>query len=418
MPKIFFHRDTCRLCESKDVELVIPLKKIPLTEKYLERKVDKKENALYPIDVYMCNSCYHVQILDVIDPNILWDDFTFRSGQAKVIIDHLYDIADRICKKFEIKKDSLVIDVGSNDGTLLQGYKNNDMQVLGIDPAKEIAKEANKSGINTIAEFLDEKLSDKILEKYREAKVVNCFNAYAHADDMISLTKSIKKLMARDGIFIFEVSYIVDIIENTLLGTIIHEHLCHHSLLSLEIFLKKFDLEIIDVERNSFQGGSIVGVVQHINGPYKRSNKVQNLIDYEKENKFDKIEKIKSFSTKLNTINKELRNLIETWNKEKKTFAGYGAARSGTTLIAEFNLGNDIKYIFDDHFQKVNKYTPGDLIKVLPTNNLIKKMPDYTFILAWVHADRIIKNNHEYLNKGGKFILILPEIKIISKEDI
>ena len=418
MPKNFYHRRDCRLCKSKDLELAVPLKKIPLTEKYLENKNLNKDSTLFPIDLYMCRSCSHVQILDVINPDILWDNYTFRSGLAETIISHLHDVAERICKKYNIGKKSLVIDVGSNDGTLLQGYKNKNMEVLGIDPAKEIAAEANNSGVNTISEFLNEKLSKDIVDEYGKAKVINCFNAFAHADNMIELTKSIVNLMSKDGIFVFEVSYLVDIIEKTLLGAVIHEHLSHHSLLSLEVFLKKFNLELIYVERNSFQGGSIVGVAQFINGPYGIDESVKRLIEYEKLNKFNKLEKIKSFSAKLNKINDQLRVLIKKYIKEKKKIAGYGAARSGTTLIAEFNLGDKIKYIFDDHFQKVNKYTPGDLIKVLPTKNIVVKMPDYTFILAWVHADKIISDNYEYLKKGGKFISILPEIKIITKDNI
>ena len=418
MSKNFYHRTNCRLCESTNLELAIPLKKIPLTEKYLENKNSNKDFEFFPIDIYMCKSCYHVQILDVVDQDILWANYTFRSGLVKTIVAHLHDVAERVCKKYKISEKSLVIDVGSNDGTLLQGYKNQKMQVLGIDPSKEIAKEANDLGIKTIDKFLTEELSKKVVDEYGKSKVINCFNAFAHADKMIELTKSITNLMSKDGIFVFEVSYLVDIIEKTLLGTVIHEHLSHHSLISLEIFLKKFNLELIYVERNSFQGGSIVGVVQFINGPHSIDKSVKTFIEYERKNKFDQLKKIKSFSKKLNIVNDQLKDLIRKMILEKKEIAGYGAARSGTTLITEFNLGDKIKYIFDDHFQKVNKYSPGDLIQVIPTKKILEKMPDYTFILAWVHADKIISDNHEYLRKGGKFISILPKIQITTKENI
>ena len=139
MSKNFYHRTNCRLCESTNLELAIPLKKIPLTEKYLENKNSNKDFEFFPIDIYMCKSCYHVQILDVVDQDILWANYTFRSGLVKTIVAHLHDVAQRVCKKYKISEKSLVIDVGSNDGTLLQGYKNQKMQVLGIDPSKEIA---------------------------------------------------------------------------------------------------------------------------------------------------------------------------------------------------------------------------------------------------------------------------------------
>ena len=418
MNKSYFHRKNCRLCEGRDIELVAPLQKIPLTEKYLETKNHNRVNELFPIDLYMCKKCHCVQILDVIDPNILWDDFTFRSGQAKIIVEHLNDVATKIVEKFKIKPGSLIIDVGSNDGTLLLGYKKQKMNVLGVDPAEKIAQEANKAGVKTISEFLDENLSESIVKGYGKAKVVNCFNAFAHADDMIGLTKSIKNLIDKDGIFVFEVSYLVDIIEKTLLGTIIHEHLCHYSIITLNIFFQKFGLEFIDVERNPFQGGSIIGVVQHVNGKFKKSKNLEKLLKYEKENGFNTIEKIKTFSVNLKEVSAELNKLLQKWENEKKNIAGYGAARSGTTLIAEFNLGKKINYIFDDHFQKVNKYTPGDLIEVVPTKEICNRMPDITFILAWVHEEKIISNNHAYLEKGGCFISILPEIKIITKKNI
>ena len=197
MSKNFYHRTNCRLCESKKLELVVPLKKIPLTEKYLENKNLNKDSKFFPIDVYMCKSCHHVQILDVVDQDILWSNYTFRSGLVKIIITHLHDVAQRICNKYKINEKSLVIDVGSNDGTLLQGYKNQKMKVLGIDPSKEIAAEANNSGIKTIDKFLTEELSKEITDKYGKAKVINCFNAFAHADNMIELTKSITNLMSK-----------------------------------------------------------------------------------------------------------------------------------------------------------------------------------------------------------------------------
>ena len=418
MKENYYHRSTCRLCESSNLKLVIPLEKIPITEKYVDENQLEKTDELYPIDLYMCLECSHVQLLDVIDPNILWDDFTFRTGQAQIIIDHMKDVAQRIFEKYEIPEESLVIDVGSNDGTLLQGFKDQEMKVLGIDPAKEIAFEANNAGIPTIPEFLTESLTEGIVKEHGRANVVTCFNAFAHTDDMNQFMSCISDMVAPNGIFIFEVSYLIDIIDDLLLGAIIHEHLCHHSVIPMVNFLKRHGMELIAVERVPYQGGSFIGTAQHIGDSCPVSDSVYEIVEYEKKRKFDLPGTIETFSVRLKELVVEFHQLISKWETQDDLIAGYGAARSGPTLIAQFKIGNRINFIVDDHPQKVNKYTPGDRIKVMPTNELVQCIPKYTIILAWVHADTIISNNHDYLSKGGNFVLLLPEIKIISARDV
>ncbi len=409
---------TCRLCESSQIKLVIPLEEIPITEKYLSEKELDTPVQTFPIDVYMCLDCHHVQLMDVINPDILWDDFTFRTGQAQIIIDHMHDVASITCEKFGIPKDSLIIDVGSNDGTMLGFFKNKGMKVIGVDPAKEIANEANNAGIPTIPEFMTTELAKKISLEHGKAALVNCFNTFAHAENMDELMSSITLMVADDGLFMFEVSYLVDIIDNLLLGAIIHEHLCHHSVLPMVKFLKKHNMELIDVRRNKFQGGSFIGIAQHIGSKRKVEESVSSLIKMEENKNFTDPSTIENFSIRLNDLEKKFKKMILGWEKESHLIAGYGAARSGPTLIAQFKIGSKLSFIVDDHPQKVNKYSPGDKIKVLPTSELCRRMPKYTIILAWVHAEAIIRNNQDYLEKGGNFVVLLPEIKIVSADGI
>jgi SAM-dependent methyltransferase len=418
MKNTIHHSSNCRLCNSTNLKMVIPLKKIPITEKYITENILDEPHDLFPIDIYMCLDCSHVQLLDVINPDILWDDFTFRTGQAQVIIDHMKDVAKKTCSKYKIKKNSLIIDVGSNDGTLLQGFKDNGMTVLGIDPARDIAFEANNAGIPTLPEFLTPTLSNRIIKEYGKAKVVACFNSFGHADNMNELMESISDLVSKDGIFVFEVSYLVDIIDNLLLGTFIHEHLCHYSIIALVKFFKRHGMELIEVERVPFQGGSLIGTVQHIGGPHLIQKSVTELHNYEKTRGFDSPKTIESFSLRLDKLVFEFNQLISKWKNNGEEIAGYGAARSNPTLIEQFKIGNKISFIVDDHPQKVNKYTPGDKIPVIPTKELIQKMPKYTIILAWIHAENIISKSHEYLIKGGNFVILLPSIKIITAEDM
>lgn len=412
-----FHRNSCRLCDSSNLELVVELAPIPLAEKYLTKDQLGAEQEVYPIDMYMCVDCGHVQLLDVIDSETLWDDYTYHSGQTKGIVEHFEDVSNKLFDRYNPSANSLVIDIGSNDGTFLKCFKKYGLRTLGIDPAKDIAEKATKSGIETLPHILTPALARKITEENGEAAIVTAFNVFAHADDMSGMTDSISLILASNGIFVFEVQYLLDIIDRMLLGTIFHEHMCHHSLKPMVQFLHAHGLELIDVERVTIQGGSIIGTVQHTGGPFKVSSSVTELLELEKKRKLDKPKSIKEFSTRLNDLKHRLHSILTEQIENGASIAGYGAARSGPTLIAQFDLGDKIEYIVDNHPQKVNKYTPGNHIPVLPTKELYNRLPDYVIILAWIHAKKIIANNKEYLDKGGHFIVCCPEVKVIDKDN-
>ena len=410
-------RDNCRLCEENILEQVVPLEPTTVAEKYLSKDQLKDEELVCPLDLYMCESCGHVQSLDIIDPKFLYNDYTYSSGNSPGLVKHFSEYANNVIKKYNPEKNSLVVDVGSNDGTLLNFFKQNSLKVLGVDPAKEIAEKATSQGIETLPEFMNLKVAREIKAKYGLAKIVTANNAFAHSDNLIEILESIKLIMKPDGIFVFEVSYLLDVIQKVLLGTIFHEHHSYHSLIPLIKFLKKFNLEIINVERVSIQGGSLIGTAQIIGGSQKISSSVKELVDLEVKEKLNSTETLKNFAKKIKTLKKELNEIFTKIKKEGKSIVGYGAARSGTTLITQMNLGKLIDYIVDDSPQKQGKFTPGDHILVKPTSTIYEKKPDYIFILAWIHAKNIIKNNKKFLDQGGFFIICSPEIKIIGKED-
>jgi SAM-dependent methyltransferase len=331
-------------------------------------------------------------------------------------VKHLTDVADETCRTYKPAAGSLAVDVGSNDGTLLKGFKKNGMKVLGIDPAVEIAQKATESGIETLPAFVSLDLAKKIRKERGPAAVVTCFNAFAHSDDMAGMAASIQHLLADDGVFVFEVSYLLDIMDQMLLGVIFHEHMGHHSLKPMVQFLKKHGMEMIDVQRNDLQGGSFIGFAQRAGGPHPVKASVAKLLQVEKERGLEKPETVKAFSTRLKRLKHEMGELLADWSKRGATVAAYGAARSGPTLIAELGLSKAIRFLVDDHPQKVNKFSPGDHIPVLPTTELYARKPDYVIILAWVHAEKIIAENRKYLEQGGHFVLCCPEVKVIGAE--
>lgn len=410
------HRTSCRLCASPNVVMAVHLAPIPLAEKYSATAQGGEGDALFPIDLYMCRDCGHVQCLDVIDSDALWDDYTYHSGQTKGIVDHFEEVAVKLTAAHKPAPGSLVIDVGSNDGSLLRPFQARGHKVLGVDPAKEIARKATESGVETIPALMTVTLAKKIREKYGPASIITAFNVFAHADDMGGMADSIKTMLAPDGVFVFEVQYLLDILDKMLLGTIFHEHMSHHSLKPMVKFLAAHGLEMIDVERVSIQKGSIIGTAQLKGGPRKAMPSVKALLDLETARGLDKLETVVQFGVRLQKEKDKAQALVAQWKKTGAKVAGYGAARSGPTFIAQLGLGQALQYILDDHPQKIFKYSPGDRLQVLPTEELYKRKPDFTVILAWIHAKKIIEKNQKYLEQGGKFVVLCPEVQVIGAD--
>ncbi|MBI4179191.1 methyltransferase domain-containing protein [bacterium] len=410
---LLYRREICRLCDSRDVGRVVELAPVPLAEKYTELE-SEGDSAVYPIDLYMCGACGHVQLLDVVDSGALWDDYTYRSGQAGLMVDHFQEAADAVVRRHRPDPRRLVIDIGSNDGSLLRPFKQKGYPVLGVDPAKDIARAATESGIETIPSVLTPDLARDIRKRHGPAAVVTAFNVFAHADDMGGMADSIQRLLGPDGVFVFEVQYLLDILDRMLVGTIFHEHMSHHSLKPMARFLDRHGLELIDVERNHIQHGSIVGTAQLKGGPRPVRPAVGELLALEERRKLDRPETVKQFGVRLERMRQVFAGLMTDWDRRGAVAAGYGAARSGPTLIAQFGLKNAIRYILDDHPQKVNKFSPGDRIPVVPTEELYRRTPDYTVILAWVHARKIIGENRRYLEDGGSFVVCCPDVRVVG----
>ena len=408
-----FHRNSCRLCDSLDVRLVVKLEPIPPQEMYFDNAEQARNVERFPVDVYMCKSCGHVQQMDILNSQALWDDYTYHSANAKGMVEHFQEVATHIINTYKPPNDSLVIDVGSNDGSLLKPFKDKGFRVLGVDPAKEIAESATDSGIYTIPELFTENLAHSIREQYGSASVITAFNSFAHADNLEDLTLGVIKLLKDDGIFVFEVQYLLDVIQKMLVGTIFHEHMSHHSLTPLKLFLERIGFTIINVSRSHIQHGSLIGIAQKT-GYAKRVHKsVEDLLALENTEKLCQISSMEKFNDRLTMIRQEVQILISEWKGNDFRIAGYGAARSGQTLISQFGFEGVIEYILDDNPDKVYKYPAGDGIQVIPTVELYKRKPDIVIILAWVHSQRIIEEHQNFLENGGHFVVISPDIQVI-----
>ncbi|MBR0856665.1 methyltransferase domain-containing protein [Bradyrhizobium liaoningense] len=410
------HRNTCRLCDSGNVELVVNLKPIPLSENYSTDRDVALGAARFPVDVYMCSDCGHVQHLDVIDPKVLWDSYTYYSGEAKGMPEHFVQVSANILRKCEPPAGALVIDIGSNDGSLLKPFKQAGFRVVGIDPATEAARRANEAGIPTIPSLMTADLARRLREEHGPAHVICAFNVFAHADDLGEMVDCVRTMLHPDGLFFFEAQYLLDIIDGVLIATIFHEHMSHHSVTPLTTFLNRHGLELISVERARVQHGSLIGVVQQKGGRRPVEASVKELLALEADRHLTELQTLRDFNATVTRLREKAAGLVGKLKTEGAKIAGYGAARSGPTLIAQLGLSGTMEYIVDDHPQKVGKYETGDGVPVVPTAHLYERMPDYAIILAWVHAKKIIETNQEYLKRGGRFIVLCPEMRIVSKD--
>jgi cupin fold WbuC family metalloprotein len=417
MEESHYIRTTCRLCDSNDMDLRVPITSTPVGGDFVSEAKLGHEQEVFSLDMHQCNSCGHVQLLDVVNPEILWSNYSYFSGGTS-IVKHFAEYSQNVITKSNLQEGSFVVDIGSNDGEFLRFFKNKGMKVLGVDAATNIVGYANQSGIETIPAMFNLETSNEIRNKYGPADVVTANNVFAHTDDMKGMALSVQNLLAHDGLFYFEVSYLLDVVDKMLLGTIFHEHLCFHSVKSLVPFLKSVGLELIDVERNSIQGGSLICTVQRIDGKRPVATSVNELIELEESRGVYRPEYLENFSKKLQSIKSEVTTLLEGIKARGESVAAFGAARGGTLLVYNFGLGEYINYIVDDDPKKQNLYSPGYHIPVVPTSTLHERKPDNVLILAWVHSKAIIENNQEYLRNGGKFISFFPELKVTDASSL
>tara|TARA_Y100000590_G_C15713687_1_gene1011159 strand:+ start:1619 stop:2659 length:1041 start_codon:yes stop_codon:yes gene_type:complete len=346
----------------------------------------------------------------------LWTNYIFQTSNKEILVNHLKQTINDILSFKKIKKNEFILDIGSNDGTLLNFFKLKKFtKFLGIDPAKNLVKIANNKNINTMHGYMNLKNSNIILKKYGKAQLVTAFNVFAHTDNLAEMLRSVKNVLSKDGIFVLEVSYLLDIIKKNLVGTIFHEHLSYHSVISLKNFFNKYDMKLIQVLRVSEQGGSIICYVQHNEGNLKIKKNVSNIIGLEIKEKINKLSTYQKFSNRLNRNKDIIYNYFKKLDKRKLTISAFGASISSTTLLHSYRLGKFIKYIYDDNLTKVSKFSPGYKIKILHTSRLYSDKPDYLLILAWMEPNKIMKKTSKYFKSGGKFLTIYPSLKIIQK---
>lgn len=406
-------RSTCRLCGSDELACVLALTPTPPANAFVPQDRRDQPQAEYPLDLWFCRTCAHLQLLDVVDPRELFETYVYVSGTSPVFVEHFRQYAAYMADSYGLKPDALVVEIGSNDGTLLSAFAGHGLRVLGVDPAKELARRATEAGIETLAQFFTPETAAAIRASHGPASCIAANNVLAHIDDLGAVMDGVAALLADDGVLVFEVSYLLDVYEKTLFDTIYHEHLDYHSVLPLQSFLARHDLELIDAQRVGTHGGSLRAVAQRRGGPHAVRPGVDELIALERAAGLHDEQTFRAFGQKIDRLGAELKSLVRGLKADGKRIAGYGAPAKATTLLYHFGLGPDeLDYIVDDSPLKQGLFSPGQHIPVLSSSELQVRPPDYLLILAWNFAEAIMANNADFARNGGHFIVPVPNLVV------
>ncbi len=409
------HRTACRICRGKKLHRVLSLGPTPLANAFLHESEKNLPEQYFPLDVYVCKECSLVQLLDVVDPRVLFKDYVYVSSTSPVFVAHFNDFARQVFDRFRLSQNSLVIDIGSNDGILLRPFKSLGARVLGVEPDHSIGAVARKAGVDTISEFFSPALAKKILKKYGKVDIITATNVFAHVDDIHSLARGVGRLLKKSGVFIIEVPYLVDFLEKNLFDTVYHEHLSYFSVTALHAFFEGAGMTIIDVQKVPSHGGSLRVFVQNAKTASVPKSSVRAFLSAEKKLKLHEENIYKEYQKRIGQNRIKLLTLLHDLKKKGKTIAGYGAPAKGNTLLNFFAIGNEIlEFIVDDSPHKQGRYTPGKRIPIVSSAELQQNPPDYLLIIAWNFSDSIMKKNETFRKKGGKFIIPVPEPRIAS----
>jgi SAM-dependent methyltransferase len=391
------HITACRLCDSPDLELVVSFTPTPIGDHYVTADKWNEPQPCYPLDVLTCKACGAVQLADTVDPKLIYPDtYLYTTSVSKGLDEHFRWYAVNVLDRCRAGG-KYVIDIGSNDGTLLWNFQACGCRVLGIDPSKDAAAKAEADGVKTHVGFFSEALG-KSLGSQEQADVITANHVFANVADLHDFTRGVKHLLAPDGTFVFETGYWPAIVENNLIDTIEHEHIQYFAVKPLKRFFRRHGLQLVHAEVNHAKGGSLRGYVQHEG--YNDAD-ASVLLLHALEDQLS----IGAWAKNLKEIEHYMRGCVAASEGEK--WVGYGAAVGSTLLLYQFGLGEKLRCLVDANPQKQGRLSPGYHLPVFDPKGLAAINPDKIVILAWRYAQMIQAQHPEF---AGRFILPLPEV--------
>lgn len=414
MKKLVRINTRCFACGGSKLTPYLDLGMSAFANSYISPRDVKKKEMRAPLVVSYCHSCHLVQLKHVVDRATLFSSYAYFSSTSPQLLDHFEGYANEIMRRFPAQAHQLVVEIASNDGILLKPLQKKGARVLGIDPARNIARQANAEGITTIPDFFSSTAARKIRKKHGPAGVVIANNVLAHTDILRDIVAGVNELLADDGVFVFEVQYVKDLLDHNEFDNTYHEHTCYFSLHPLVRLLKDNGMRVFDVKHVDTQGGSIRVFATKNESKWKTSPRVSTMLRSEKRAGLTKFSTYRKFATRPPHVAKKLHALLSDLASKGCVVAGYGAPAKGNTLLQYAGIDERLMtYIIDNAPSKQGFLAPGSHIPIFAPDRLHTVRPDYVVILAWNYAQSILKREKALKKSGVRFIIPIPTPRIV-----
>jgi SAM-dependent methyltransferase len=404
----------CRVCGKSGLQQFLDLGAMSPANALLQADELKLPEARYPLALSLCSTCELIQLTHVVPPQILFQRYVYFSSVSKDMGTHFAELGNEVVDRF-VPENGLVVEIGSNDGILLRPLLQRKVRVLGVDPARNVAEQARKNGVPTVADFFTEALARDIHAQQGPASAFIGNNVFAHIDDLDEVMKGINILLADDGVLIMEFPYVVDFLDNLEFDTVYHEHLSYFGTRPLAWLLQRYGFELFDVRHQKVHGGSMRAYAKRRGSKkFPVAPAVAEFDQLERQRETASPLRLARFSRDVAQLRTDLRKLVSDLRAKGKRVVGYTAPAKGNVLLNYCDFGPDqIEYLADATPAKQGLFSPGMRIPIRSPEHFGSDRPDYALLLAWNHKDEILRKETEYRAAGGRFIIPVPKVEVI-----